>query len=252
LKKPQVAVVEEKPLLVESFDVPLRQRKVRGVPTRTPTIDVPFVGYRFLEGVAADSIDDKRLGRCALARVLGQVLGGIHRDGDDIGAVNIPTTVEDPVACLQSLLRDASVVRPEISPELSGETREAWLTGTAGVPPPYAESPRLIHNDICPDHILVDPPTGQPLALLDFGDVAFGDPVIDFVGPFVWLGESFVKQVLESYETEIGVGFWDRLRFYAKAKALVWLGEAKSQGQAVDKHQRPPPHALSPEEHRRK
>ena len=40
--------------------------------------------------------------------------------------------------------------------------------------------PALVHRDLGPEHILV----GDALAMIDFEDVAIGDPVIDFVGIF--------------------------------------------------------------------
>jgi len=38
---------------------------------------------------------------------------------------------------------------------------------------------RVIHNDLHGDNILIDPDTHQVTAVIDFGDVAYGDPCID-------------------------------------------------------------------------
>ena len=39
----------------------------------------------------------------------------------------------------------------------------------------------LIHNDLGPEHILVDHRTRTPVGIIDFDDTAIGDPVVDLV-----------------------------------------------------------------------
>jgi aminoglycoside 2''-phosphotransferase len=58
-------------------------------------------------------------------------------------------------------------------------------------------APRLAHNDLSDDHILVRD-DGTLAGVIDFGDAAFGDPAIDF--SYFWrLGESAVDYVLAVY-----------------------------------------------------
>lgn len=49
------------------------------------------------------------------------------------------------------------------------------LTRLDGVTPPL----RVLHNDLHGENILVDPSTHEVTAVIDFGDVAYGDPCID-------------------------------------------------------------------------
>jgi aminoglycoside phosphotransferase (APT) family kinase protein len=57
--------------------------------------------------------------------------------------------------------------------------------------------PRLAHDDLSDDHILVD---GSRLSgIIDFSDAAFGDPSIDFA--WFWrLGEANVDRLLQDYK----------------------------------------------------
>jgi aminoglycoside 2''-phosphotransferase len=57
--------------------------------------------------------------------------------------------------------------------------------------------PRLAHNDLSDDHILVRA-DGRLAGVIDFGDAAYGDPAIDFA--WFWrLGEAAVDFVLTVY-----------------------------------------------------
>ena len=57
--------------------------------------------------------------------------------------------------------------------------------------------PRLAHNDLSDDHILVGD-DGALAGVIDFGDAAYGDPAIDFA--WFWrLGEPAVDFVLATY-----------------------------------------------------
>ncbi len=58
--------------------------------------------------------------------------------------------------------------------------------------------PRLVHDDISDDHILIDTVRGRLAGLIDFSDASFGDAAIDF-GWFWRLGEAAMDRVLEAY-----------------------------------------------------
>jgi aminoglycoside 2''-phosphotransferase len=67
----------------------------------------------------------------------------------------------------------------------------------------YNEPSRIcvVHGDLCPEHILIDPEHEKLAGIIDFGDVAIGDLSSDF--GFLWeYGEDFIDMMLEDYETE--------------------------------------------------
>ena len=50
-------------------------------------------------------------------------------------------------------------------------------------------APTLVHNDFSKDHILYDPAKKEITGIIDFGDIAFGDPDYDFL----YLADEFGK-----------------------------------------------------------
>ncbi len=72
--------------------------------------------------------------------------------------------------------------------------------------------PALVHNDLNPEHILVDPATGRTNGLIDFGDACIGDPQIDLVGFFTRFGADTCTGIARHAGLEPA---WRRLRLYA-------------------------------------
>ncbi len=56
-------------------------------------------------------------------------------------------------------------------------------------------TPAIVHADLNPDHVLLDPATGEVTGIIDFGDVCVGDPAIDFAG----LPDDIVEAMLATY-----------------------------------------------------
>jgi phosphotransferase family enzyme len=128
------------------------------------------------------------------------------------------------------------LVRPLLAPALR-DRAAPYLSGT--VPPPAPDKPgRLIHNDICPDHLIVDPATGRLTGLIDFTDAVVGPPVLDFVGLIGLGGYAFIGQVAAHYDLPTPAGFGDQLRWLARTLTLRWLAEAAADSPAdIPRHQ---------------
>jgi ADP-ribose pyrophosphatase YjhB (NUDIX family) len=82
--------------------------------------------------------------------------------------------------------------------------------------------PVLVHRDLGMEHILV----GERSAIIDFEDVAVGDPAIDFVGIFNAFGLTATRAVIEHYGP-VDADFSGRLRFYR------WMGSVHAALHAV-------------------
>ena len=67
------------------------------------------------------------------------------------------------------------------------------------LPEEYSGPAKLIHNDLGTEHILLDQTSGKITGIIDWGDVALGDPAFDFSGLCVFAGDDFLQQGLESY-----------------------------------------------------
>lgn len=184
----------------------------------------PFAGHRLVPGVAGDAVPLERLDLAPLAARLGDALSALHTGS--LPGVALPA---DPPSWISESLRKAV---PEVRAALPADLRkccEPWLEGRVPPPPPYTGPQRLLHNDLCPDHVLVDEPNGRLRGLIDFADIALGDPVSDLVVFYCWLGRPFVTQLLRHYTPSVDSGLWPRLEFHARALSLLWLGEARQQ-----------------------
>lgn len=182
----------------------------------------PFVGYHCVPGLPADEVtlDNPR----ALARDFGRALTELHA----IDATLVPPTPsncesEDPIAPIRGLVEDSEWVRPYLR-EAIAEAAEPYLCGEPARPP-FRGAPRFMHNDICPDHVLVAP-NGRLCGIIDFADAMVGDPIGDFVGLVCLRGYGFVEEVVAHYEHALDDTFWDRLRWSSHVLHLQWLADA--------------------------
>jgi aminoglycoside phosphotransferase (APT) family kinase protein len=194
----------------------------------------PFVGYRRLAGVGADESAVTDL--AALGSEIGRLLSELHR----IDAEQIPATPGDWERAPWSdwraeLTAEADVVRPLLAPDLLAKA-EPYLAGEVTEPPQDGPC-RFIHNDICPDHLLVDPATGRLSGLIDFADAMVGEIVLDFVGLIGIAGYEFIGRVAASYELPLGESFDAKLSWLARTLTLTWLAEAaRDDPDSVAKH----------------
>jgi aminoglycoside phosphotransferase (APT) family kinase protein len=192
-----------------------------------PTAGFPyrFVGYRFIRGVPADAVATGLLP--VTARAIGSALGAIHgvpeSDARAAGVREMPADEparerwrDHPLATKVSLRGIDSVVDRALAWVRDNDRRQ---------PAAFAGPLRLIHDDLAPEHLLVDPETGNLLGILDWSDALLGDPARDFTPLVAWHGWSFANDVVRSYPHRIDKGFWERVRFMARTISVVWLAE---------------------------
>ena len=194
----------------------------------------PFAGYRRLPGVGADRARSGDL--AALAQDIGTLLSTLHR----VDPARVPPTPDgweqDPWGELRTELAGvADLVRPLLSAGLLARAGP-YLSGS--VPEPPQDGPRrFIHNDICPDHLIVEPGTGRLNGLIDFTDAMAADPVLDFVGLIGIGGRPFINHVAVCYDLPLGDGFGAKLEWLSRVLTLTWLAEAAAHDPAsVPKH----------------
>ncbi|MFA5961658.1 MAG: aminoglycoside phosphotransferase family protein [Parcubacteria group bacterium] len=71
----------------------------------------------------------------------------------------------------------------------------------------------VIHSNIKPEHIFIDPVKKSLTGVIDFSDVEIADPALDFSGLWYY-GDSFPEKVLSFYAGKIDEGFLKRSKFY--------------------------------------
>jgi aminoglycoside 2''-phosphotransferase len=80
--------------------------------------------------------------------------------------------------------------------------------------------PVMVHGDLAPYHILVDPTSGSISGILDFGVAGLGDPAVDLAALLMGYGEGFASHVVDGYP-ELGAAV-ERARFWAGAIEVWW------------------------------
>jgi macrolide phosphotransferase len=176
------------------------------VPLPTFVSDDPeAMGYRKIEGIPVDAAPDgpwpERLGRFLsdLHAVLPEILG--------LRAVSAADVADAFDAELASM-------REVVFPRLDAETRQrlgvrfdAYLEDPAN----RRFAPCVTHGDVGPEHVLVAP-DGDLAGVLDWEELAIGDPVVDFT----WLLRSRpadAERVLAAYGGAPDAAFRERAAF---------------------------------------
>src|SRR5688572_224398 len=187
----------------------------------------PFAGHRFIEGVAADAVVEQLLP--TVAREIATFLGALHSipasRGLAIGLREMDAKHEEGAAeWRKQVLADAQRLRgmdPVVDDALLSLEREA-------VPSEFFHVPlRLIHADLDPEHIIIDPATGRIRGVIDWTDAMLGDAARDFVFLAAWRGWDLVEEVLAHYPHVVDDGFRARLRWMARLLSVYWLEVAR-------------------------
>lgn len=185
-----------------------------------------FSGYRFIPGVPADAVAPGLVS--VSARSIGKALGAIHGVAEAAArAAGVgETPMDDPGR--QRWLDHPLVAKGSIrgiDPVVDGAV--AWVRDNARRQPAAFPGPlRLIHDDLAPEHLLVDPETGKLVGILDWSDAVLGDPARDFTPLVAWHGWLFADEVLRSYPHRVDEGLRERVAFLARMVSVLWLAEA--------------------------
>lgn len=193
-----------------SLPVPRYLFAYGGVPRRSS----PFAGYEKLPGIPADTAP--KYDRLVVARQLASFLGELH-------SFPVSLAVEAGVRAGKGgfeLWRDRALAGVEdvaVCQLAPGRVR-AFLQRE--VPTRYSGEPKLVHNDLWPEHVLIEPETGGISGVIDWGDVILGDPAIDFAGLYTWFGDGWLDLLLEGYPGELDAGIAARTRYLACCMAV--------------------------------
>jgi aminoglycoside 2''-phosphotransferase len=82
--------------------------------------------------------------------------------------------------------------------------------------------PVLLHGDLSPDHVLFDPQQQEVTGIIDFGDVAIGDPAWDFVYLYQDYGTDFLTRALRAYPHPDQAGLLQRVRGLQLLETIAW------------------------------
>jgi aminoglycoside 2''-phosphotransferase len=177
-------------------DLPLAvPRYLRVVPD---SIAAPhgYAVYEYLRGHALDLQALNTASAATAAADIARFLKALHglRPSGDL-ASRLPRDDERTVA-EEYLSRAVQEIIPKL-PCSEGTALRRELEMHLHTTSNFSFRPVVLHADLSPDHILVE--DDKVAAVLDFGDVNWGDPDYDFMYLFVDVGRAFVEEVAREY-----------------------------------------------------
>ena len=235
-------------LVVDALTGSVAVPRVELVGEPSPGFPYRFAAHRFIPGIPADEVNPAFLP--SLARAMGLALGAIHSIPQEsaraAGVMEDKIDDEGAGAWIREGLAGLSAIRA-IDPVVDRAAK--WIEQTP-IPSGQVTGPlRFIHQDLSPEHLLVDPSTGQLAGIIDWTDVILGDAARDFVFLVAWRGWAYAEEVIRAYPHAVDQGFRDRLRMMSRFLTPVWLGFACLRGTEVEKLTGWVHNAFAPEVH---
>lgn len=218
----QQLLIEHRVLPVLGKHVPLPIPSPRFLGQPTPEFPRHFAAYPKLPGLPGIRIELERFQLDVLARALGAFLSALHafplQEAERLGIQDQRT---DPVIeeCRREALEDFPRVR-DVAPDAPLDAWRTWLSAGPEDAPARRRSAVLVHNDLAAEHVLCDPQSGMPTGVIDWSDMALGDPFVDFAGLFHWGGDRFAKAVLAHYDGDVDEQGMARARFMAACRGV--------------------------------
>jgi aminoglycoside phosphotransferase (APT) family kinase protein len=194
-----------------------------------------FAGHRFIPGVAADAVDPALLPN--VAREIAAALGAIHSIPEKTArAAGVVEMDLDDIGRKEWIDRGMSAASGLRGLDPVVDQALSWVRQLS-LPFDLFEGPlSFIHQDLSPEHLIVDSTTGKLTGILDWTDVILGDSARDFVFLVTWRGWGFAEEVLRSYPHSVDTEFRERLRFMARLLSVMWLALAHEQHADVAKN----------------
>lgn len=209
------------PVLGERLPIPIPRFSFHGQPTSA--FPRHFGGYSKLPGVPGLQLGPDWLPSPATAAVLGRFLSMLHafpvQEAADLGVPDqgFETLIEE---LRSEALDDFELVRCAAPDAPLDRWRTYLEAGLVDAQVTLPQRPRLVHNDLAAEHILCDPVAGTVTGIIDWSDIAIGDPAADFAGMFHWGGEEFVARVRSHYGGDVAETLVARARFMAACRGV--------------------------------
>lgn len=191
----------------------------------------PIAGYPYVEGPCADEVLLAPEDLPGLARSLGRALSRLH--AIDPTGLDLPAEQDTPSTWRARLIDAHGELVELLGAEVASRWAQRWRIDD--LPAAYDGPPRYLHNDLAAEHLILDPSTHALRGIIDFTDQAVGDPLLDLIGLYTWLGEGFVREVVAHHDgLEMRDRDWRRLRYLVSVYATMWLLDAHSQGEDME------------------
>ena len=170
------------------------------------------------------------------ARGLGRFLDALHAlpvaEGTRCG---VPTL--DRAACATRLRRDAAVLASRLAPRVATRLDAALARWSAPAADDAEPAPVLLHRDVAPGHVLFDARSGALTGVIDFGDLAVGDPARDFIYVHEDFGPEILAGVLRGYGRESAATLLPRMHAWYLLETVEWAAACAGREDVVGMRQ---------------
>ena len=177
----------------------------------------PFSGYDKLHGQPLNEIDLKSCG-AGFARDLGRFLTELHRfpleRASELGVLFAGKTSwrNENQALYERVKRQVYPLLEDGIRRMVSRLFDAFFGDEAN----FRWQAVLTHADLGAEHILCDPERAVISGIIDWGEVAVGDPALDFAGLYYDIGPEFTRAVLSNYDCDVDASFRNRMIFYSR------------------------------------
>lgn len=176
--------------------LPLAVPRYLHLSPESPAATYGYAVYRYLHGHALDANVLTRETRAAATEQIATFLRALHslQPSPEVGSL-LPREDERKIA-EEYFARAQQEIMPKLQPSEASmlvKQFELYLS----TPGNFLFEPVVLHADLSGDHILME--NGSVAAVIDFGDVNWGDPDYDFMHLFVDFGQAFVEEVARRY-----------------------------------------------------
>ncbi len=197
--------------------LPLAVPRYRRAAPDSPAAPNGYAVYGYLPGRAIDVDALTPARRSAAAQRVAGFLRALHglRPGADVASL-LPR--EDArLVTEECLARVEREIVPNLDAVEARAVREAFAT-YLGTPDNFSFQPVVLHADFSRDHLLAD--NEAVVAVLDFGDVNWGDRDYDFHYLFLDFGEAFAMDVAARYGHPDLEHLLSKVRYFALADQI--------------------------------
>ena len=184
--------------------------------------DINFVGYKIISGTPLsfetyNSLNKKQ--QAYIPKSIGKFLFQLHHTPlHTVNHCNLETM--DPQEEYSDNFRKAKkFIYPHISKskqKIITKIFTDYLDNTEN----FNYTPALIHNDFSKDHILFDAENKSISGIIDFGDIAIGDPDYDLMYLLDEFGENFLKEIFKTYKPKNKKTLMSKLYFFSLANKI--------------------------------
>lgn len=155
-----------------------------------------YAVYRYLHGhsMNLNGLTGKK--RAEAAEAIGAFLRALHDIHPSSEVGSMPPREDERLVAEEYFARTRHEILSKLrSAEANTLVKQFELY--LGAPENFFFQPVVLHADLSRDHILAE--NDSVVAVIDFGDVNWGDPDYDFMYLFVDFGPAFAKEVAQRY-----------------------------------------------------